>query len=185
MLNDMRTLKYKIINATEIKILPQNDILQLEMSMQDVDRLLTIDADSDRTTKFIFDDTHDEYIDVSIWYNNMSINVVFRNNKAILFQFPTDTRLILNDINITNKNYKDTLAFLKKDGLKIRETNDDESIIDELNLILYHPYENELETASIYKPGIYLSEEQKAKYAVSFYRENGYDVVKYTIKKHA
>lgn len=66
--------------------------------------------------------------------DNKSIKIIFRNGKAVQFQFPTNIRLMSNNINVTNKNYKDTLSLLKSSGLKIGETDDDESVIDALNL---------------------------------------------------
>lgn len=174
---------FELLDLARIKVLSNNAILKMGMSMQDVDKLLIMDADSKTVTKFIFDDTKEEWLDVSGWYNNMSINIIFRNNKLLFMQFPNDSRLMLKKINLANINYKTTLSLLKRKGLEIRETDKDESVIDSLNLILYHPYENELETVSVFVPECYLSEEQKAKYDACRTRENGCDVIRYIPKK--
>ena len=176
---------FEFLEPTKVKILANNAILEMGMSMEDVLKVMTPTKGTLKQTKLIFEDKDTEYTSISQWYNDMALQLDFRNNKLMFVQIPTDSVLMFKKINLADINYKRTLKLLERENFKIIEASNDESIIDELNLMLYHPYENELETVCIFMPGYYLSEEQKAKYAVSFYRENGYDVVKYTIKKHA
>lgn len=175
--------KFEFLDPTKIKILDNNSIVEMGMSMHDVRKVLTPTPDTMRQTKIVFEDTNTEYISVTEWYNNMAIQIDYRDDKVLFFQIPNDSTLIFHNINLANVDYTHTLQLLSLENLKIRETDDNESIIDDLNLLFYHPYDNELETVCLFSPGYYLSDKDKTKYNVNFLRENGYDVIKYTVKK--
>jgi len=147
---------YKLLSLSQIQVISNNAVLEIGMSISDVNKYLTPVRDSIRQSEITNTETGQISKSTSIWYNDMSIHMEFWDNKLIYCEFPNDAVFLFNKINLADINYAKTLRRLRKFGLSIRENNKNESIIDELNLIFYYPDSPELETVGIFKSGMYL-----------------------------
>jgi hypothetical protein len=174
--------RFEFIPNKGIKVLNNGLLLKLGMVEKDIIGILLEDKGSKKDTIFIYSDKKEERIDRSIWYNNGSINLVYKNNILSFIQFPEGVELYFNKIKLTNKDYSKTLNSLKRLGYSWVEDNDDGSIINELNMSFYHPYDSELETVSFYTDDYYTSDEERSKYTIESSNKDGKSLIKFLKK---